>query len=135
MPALTWGPGAALGCRRSLSQPDRARCLVLSTRFVYDEQAPAVRGRRFDFVANSMYAFRVGLDSYHGFDGGAHISGDRSRDSIILTFARSTEQWDLRPSQRLECSSRPFLCPRSVSLRVLVRAQKCERTQGWGEEV
>ena len=29
--------------------------------------------RRFEYVANSMYAFRVGLDSYHGFQGGHHI--------------------------------------------------------------
>lgn len=56
--------------------------------------------KRFEFVTNSMYAFRVGLDSYHGFDGGSYIGKsnssppaphiNESRDSIILIFKRTS---------------------------------------------
>jgi len=81
------------------------------------------RARRFDYTRNSMYAFRVGLDSYHGFEGGSQICESEPRDSIILIFMRSLEQWRVRPSHAAECGSRPFLCPKGLPVKCYKSSQ------------
>ena len=50
--------------------------------------------RRFEYVANSMYAFRVGLDSYHGFQGGHHIGCVCVRVCVCMcACVRETLYW------------------------------------------
>ena len=62
--------------------------------------------------------------SYHGFEAGEKISVCEPRDSIILVFARSDQQWQRRSSRATECLSKPFLCPRkSICYRTEKTAQ------------
>eukprot|EP00961_Rhodomonas_salina_P272731 3685297-Rhodomonas_salina.1 len=67
--------------------------------------------KHMQYIPNAAYGFRVGLTSFHGFQGGGMGKLDSPRQSIILLYKRTISQFRERSYFAEECADSPSLCP------------------------